>query len=229
MRPTGKWWADLRCSGQIRVKVHFGGPAEGALDVSVLVQELDWVEVSLGLRVLLLDKLRLLFGRHVPQLGAILAVIILLLLPLYMRLLERSVELTIVLSLVAFEGGKHHSHGCRLRIYALMSSNVNVLSFDRGLVKMLLLDAILEWLVHIGVFSVIAILTLQLWIIVFAQGILMIPQPFLIELDLLSVVLEVLGVILPTVVVQVHGVMLRLIIILLKLNAIFQVFVLKVW
>ena len=57
----------------------------------------------------------------------------------------------------------------------------------------------------------------------------MIPQPFLIELDLLSVVLEVLGVILPTVVVQVHGVMLRLIIILLKLNAIFQVFVLKVW
>ena len=70
--------------------------------------------------------------------------IILLLLPLYMRLLERSVELTIVLSLVAFVGGKHHSHSCRLRIYALVSSNVNVLSFDRGLVKMLLLDAILE-------------------------------------------------------------------------------------
>ena len=65
--------------------------------------------------------------------------------------------------------------------------------------------------------------------IVFAQGILMIPQPLLIELDLLSVVLEVLGIILPTVIVQVHGVMLLLIVILPKLNAIFQVFVLKVW
>ena len=57
----------------------------------------------------------------------------------------------------------------------------------------------------------------------------MIPQPLLIELDLLSVVLEVLGIILPTVIVQVHGVMLLLIVILPKLNAIFQVFVLKVW